>query len=333
MKELISKLNAAPSGPGQEDRIREMIQELVTPYVTEVSTDVLGNLIAVKKPKTAGDGKTIMLVTHMDEPGVVVVDKDEQGWLRVEPLGNLKASDMIGARVVFGRTGIKGVIGVESHVEDKDIAFRHLFVDVGCAAEHKVQGVAIGDVATWSGPFEDLDDDIIVGHALDARAACAVLIEALKAAKSTHTIIAVFTAQHQVGSRGAKVAAYRIKPDLAIAVDVTPAGDTPKAEHISVELGKGPAIKALDGNVVVAPTLVRKIAAIAEKHGIAYQIEVAPKAKSEAGTTLISGEGVPTCGVSIGARYIGTPSCMVSLSDVTNTLTLIVGALTDGAIL
>ena len=324
MKELIRQLTI-PSGPsGYEAPVKEVIHTLVQPHVDEVYDDALGNLYAVKQGASGPAAKTILLAAHMDEPALSVIDIDDQGFLRVAPLGPLRASTLVGARVVFARTGRRGIVGAEHGVAQKDLEFSHLFVDIGAASlDDAREHVRIGDAATFAYGFDEVGADLIVGHALDNRVGCAVLVEALKRTHSGYTIVAVFSAQQEVGSRGARVAGQRIHPDAALVLDVSPVGDTPKSERLALTLGGGPGIKALDATMVVAPKVRDIIVDAARLADVPYQIEVSPRTASDAGALFLSREGIPTGGIVVPARYVGTPSQMVHLRDVEQTVTLL----------
>jgi len=324
MKELIRQLTIPSGPPGYETPVREVIHTLVQPHADDVYDDALGNLYAVKQGAAGPSARTILLAAHMDEPALSVIDIDDKGFLRVAPLGPLRASTLVGARVVFAKTGRRGIVGAEHGVAQKDLDFSHLFVDIGAATlDDAGQYARIGDAAAFSYGFDEIGADLIVGHALDNRVGCAVLVEALRRAHSAYTIVAVFSAQQEVGSRGARVAGHRIHPDAALVLDVSPVGDTPKSERLALTLGGGPGIKALDATMVVAPKVREMLVAAARIADVPYQIEVSPGTASDAGALFLSREGIPTGGIVVPARYVGTPSQMVHLRDVEQTVALL----------
>lgn len=316
MKELIRGLLAVSGGSGNESAVAAAIKAQVAATADEVYTDTLGNLFAVKRPRTNDNGQTVMLIAPMDEPSLVITDIGENGYLRCEPLGALAANALVGARVRIGRTGRLGVVGAPTKVKAGDLEFHHLFIDIGVAAATTAASyVQIGDTATFAYGMEEIDEHVLVGHALGSRAACAVQIQAFVQASSPATIVAVFSAQAQVGSRGAQVAAYRVRPDMAVAIDVSPTGDTPEADGIAMKLGEGAGIKALDRHMVVAPAIRERLTAAAAKAGAPSQVEVSPRAHSEAGAVFLSRDGVPTGGIAIAMRHAETLSQMVDLRD------------------
>ncbi len=319
------------SGPcGDETQVASVLQDILTPFVDEVFKDALGNLYAVKNPVVQTDGpvETIMLSAHMDEPTVTVIDIDDAGFIRVEAVGKLQPAGLIGARVRFARTGRLGVIGAQAHVELKDIAFRHLFVDV--AAQNKedaMQMVKLGDFATLHNPVDAFSTDVIVGPSLDSKVSCAILVDILQKAQNQKKVIAVFTVQKQAGSRGAHVAGFRGSPDLAVTIDLTKAGDTPNAERPALKMGDGPAIKMLDAGMVVAPSVRDRLVTAAKRADVAYQFEVAQTSSSDTGALFISRGGIRAGGVSVVARYASLMSQMIDTKDVARTIALLTALL------
>ncbi len=329
MKELIKKLTE-PYGPsGREARIRELITAEVKPFVDEIRTDVMGNLIALKKPTThASGGKRLMLAAHMDEIGLIVTHIDEKGFLRFAPVGGVNPLTLIGGRVVFA-DGLRGAIGAEKRESaSEEVRIEKLFIDVGAsdrAAAERV--VAVGDLCGFDRSFWD-GGERLVAKAMDDRVGCAVMIQALRDLGETpHEISFVFTVQEEVGVRGATTSAYSVHPDLAIALDVTLTGDTPESRRLPVCLGKGPAIKVKDHGMLAHVGLKNLLVETAKANGIPYQLEVLDAGTTDAMAIQMSREGVPAGVISIPTRYVHTVSEMVDFADVTNAVRLLVAFL------
>ncbi len=319
MKELIQAFAKIPGPAGSEAEIVKLVRSKVESLVDETYTDVMGNLYAVKKPQTSASTtvKTVLISAHLDEPGVSIVDIDQNGFLRIAPLGSLKAAELIGQRVKFVRTKISGVIAVEGDIVSDKVEFSNLFIDIAVKNKDEAQKlIQIGDAAAFDYEFQEITPRVLLSHALDNRVSCAVAVDLLENINVPYQLVVVFSTQQQVGSRGIQVAGYRINPDLAIVLDATHAGDTPKSKKPSLKMGGGVAIKALDAGMVVAPALRDHLIALAESEHIPYQIEVSPAARSDASTIQVSRQGVPTCGLSVPMRYLDTPSQMVHMDDV-----------------
>lgn len=312
MKELIKLLVETHGPAGSEEAIRETITKLVEPYVDEIQVDALGNLIAIKR---AG-GKKLMLASHMDEIGIMVTHIDKEGFLRFYSVGGLSPFSLIGNRCYFAN-GTVGVFASERLDAPKDLAINKMYIDVGATnREEALRLVNIGDTAAIKREFCDLGQRL-VSKAMDNRIACAILIEALKQVENpVYDVYAVFTAQEEVGLRGARVAAYGINPDLGIALDVTATGDTPKCHPMEVSLGKGPTVKVRDSSVLCTPAVRRHMEEVAKANDIPYQLEVLERGGTDAGAIQMTRSGVPAGVMSIPCRYIHTASEMVDYNDV-----------------
>ena len=185
----------------------------------------------------------------------------------------------------------------------------------------------IGDVAAFDRPFAELGDRL-VAKSMDDRVGVLVAIETLRALKSTlHDVHFVFTTQEEVGVRGATTSAYSIAPDVAIAIDVTPAGDTPNALKMEMALGKGPCIKIKDVAMIADPRVVDWMIRAAEKNRLPYQREVLLVGSTDASAIQVTRAGVPAGCLSIPVRYVHSPSEMVDYSDVQNAVRLLTAIL------
>lgn len=314
--ELLKKLSLCYGPSGREQGITELIKSELNDFADEIYTDNLGNLIAHKK----GTGKKIMFAAHMDEIGVVVTFIDDNGYLRFADVGGLYTKYLHGKRVVFAN-GTEGVVGSEPK-NDKNSLLK-MYIDIGAKTKEEAEkSVNVGDMAVFCGNFTE-QNGIIIGKALDNRAGCFALIEALKQVKSENDLYFVFTVQEEVGLRGARTAAYAINPDVAIAVDVTDTGDTPKCDRVAVKMGAGAAIKVMDYSVICSSEVKNSLLALAEKNGIAHQLEVMTDGGTDAGVIHFARGGVKTGGISIPTRYIHSPSEMIKKSDLIDVISLI----------
>src|SRR5690349_3230765 len=166
--------------------------------------------------------------------------------------------------------------------------------------------------------------DRLVAKSMDDRSSVAALIETLRGLKSTQNdLYFVFTTQEEVGTRGAGPAAYGIDPDIGIAVDVTPTGDTPASMKMVMELGKGPCIKFRDVGMISDPRVVDWMVKTAEKARLPYQREVLLVGSTDAREIQVTRAGVMTGAVSIPVRYVHSSSEMVDLDDLKNTVKLL----------
>ncbi len=336
---LLKRLCEAWGPPGREDSVREIVIDELRNYVDEIHVDSLGNVIAVKRGSRGG--AKLVLAAHMDEVGFVVSHIDDKGFLRVLPVGGLHERNVISQRIAIrtrdGRI-VRGVVGAKPpHVAKPEEArqvpeFRELFVDIGASSREEVEklGVRVGDFAVFDRDLQLLGTKRVTGKALDDRVGLAVMISVVKELEKHEVdLYAVATVQEEVGLKGARVAAYAIDPDAAIALDVTIALDVPGVgEHEYVtRLGRGPAIKVIDGRMgtglIANPKLFNKLIEIAEKHGIPYQVEVAPGGTTDASAINLTKRGVPAVTVSIPTRYLHSSVEVLDLDDVVNAVKLV----------
>jgi len=286
----------------------------------------LGNLIAIVKKK-AKHGRKIILAAHLDEIGFVVSHIDERGFARVQPFGGINALACVGGRVRFA-DGRLGVIGLETRRDDlnKLPALSEMFVDVGAASRADCP-LRVGDAAAPYRPMEDLGERLMA-KSMDDRIGVAVLIETLRALKKTpHEVAFVFSVQEEVGTRGAGVAAYGLDADVGLAVDVTRTGDTPNGPKMEVSLGRGPAIKVRDANLIADPRLRELLVRRAAEAGLPTQLEILEGGSTDAAAMQIARGGLPAGCVSIPTRYIHTPSEVVDLGDVRAAIQLLLALL------
>jgi endoglucanase len=323
MKKLLKQLTETFGPSGYEDEIRKLVQTELEPFADELKVDALGNLIARKKPvKPAKDTKKIMIAAHMDEIGLMVSHVDENGFVRFSPIGSVFGKYVHGGRVRF-LNGVQGVIGYDRFDKVNEApALEKVFIDVG-ATSRKDCPVKIGDVAAFDRPFFEMGNRF-VAKSMDDRVGVLIAIETLRALKTTpHDVYFVFTTQEEVGVRGAATSAYGINPDIGIALDVTPAADTPEAAKMEMALGKGPCIKIKDAGALSDPRLVQWMIRTAEKNKIPYQREVLLFGGTDASAIQRTRSGVPAGCISVATRYVHSPSEMVDASDLQNTVRLL----------
>lgn len=322
MIELIQKLVEAVGPSGYEAAVRDAVRGEIAGWVDEIQVDALGNLIA-RKGARSEDGLRVMLSGHMDEIGVIATHVDDHGFVRFTTIGGVSPATCIGGRVKF-LNGAQGLIYME-RLENPDRlpSLEHLYIDVG-ATNRDDCPVKVGDLAVFVRPFLQMGNRL-VSKAMDDRIAVAVMVEALKELKSSpHELYFVFSTQEEVGLRGATTAAFGIDPELALAVDVTRTGDTPKGLKMEVALGKGPAVKVRDSGMLADPRVVRWMVNTAESAGIPYQLEVLEGGTTDARAMQLTRAGVPAGCLSIPTRYIHSPSEMVDINDVRQSVRLLV---------
>ncbi len=324
MFDLIKRLTDSFGVSGNEEEIRETIINEIKNDIQEISVDTLGNLIAIKP----GKGKKIMVAAHMDEIGVMATYIDEKGFIRFSNVGGVSSFTSVGQKVKF-KNGTIGAVFYEDKLEDmKNLRLSKMYIDIGAKDKNEAEkSVRIGDVAIFVGDTIR-QGDMVFSKAIDDRSGCAVLVKAIKELPQTdNEIYFVFTVQEEIGLRGAKTAAYQLKPDMAIAVDVTATGDTPEAQLMEVKCGAGPAIKIKDRSIICHPEVKKLLEESAKNINIPYQYEVLEFGGSDPGAIHISAGGVPSGAISIPCRYVHSPVEAASLEDMENAVKLLVEAI------
>jgi tetrahedral aminopeptidase len=327
VKKLLQTLTETFGPSGYEDEVRRIVRSEVESLVDEIRVDALGNLITRKRPtKITQDTKKIMIAAHMDEIGVIVSHVDENGFVRFSPIGGVFRRYLLGGRVRF-LNGTPGIIGFDRLENIHDLpAADKVYIDVG-AVDRKNCPVKIGDIAAFDRPYSELGNRL-VAKSMDDRVGVLVAIETVRALKSTpHDLYFVFTTQEEVGVRGATTSAYGVDPDIGIALDVTPSGDTPHALRMEMSLGKGPCIKIQDVGMIADPRVVQWMIRAAEKNKIPYQREVLLIGGTDARAIQLTRAGVPAGCISLPVRYVHSPSEMVDYTDVQNTVKLLTAVL------
>ena len=323
--EAFRTLSAAFGPSGRETAASDAIVHMIDTMVPQAAewehhTDVMNNLLYHR----AGTGKKVLLAAHMDSIGLVVTHIDDKGFARFAPIGGFAVGDLLNRRVHFSN-GTRGVISFEEKTPFKELGLDNLFLDIGAAdlsqAEKRIQ---VGDFAVYDGePFAQ--DDIICGPYLDNRIGCLTLIAAMSQIKQTDCDLYVaFTAQEEVGLRGAQTAAFAIQPDYAIAVDVTDTGDLPECKYpMAVKLGAGPAVKVMDRSVICDLDVKNAMYQAAKDHDIAVQREIMEFGGTDTGVIQRTAGGVKAGAVSIPTRYIHSVNEMAHCRDIQQAAVLI----------
>lgn len=349
LRATLEKLSNEFGPSGHEKAVRALIKTEIEGLVDRVEVDALGNLIAFKAGTGPEPRLKLMVSAHMDEIGFMVLQIEKSGLVRFGRVGGLDGRMLLSKRVVIGDEKVPGIIGLKPHHltsddEDERVPdLNDLAIDLG-AEDDKVAGgkVKVGDYGTFATRFTVLSEDpawpTVRGKAFDDRAGCTALIGLLAALRQTQDserypvdLYAVFTVQEEVGLRGARVAAYRVAPDAAIALEGTVCDDTPKApdEDVSpvTRLGAGPAVTLMDRSLVSHPGMVRLLQDAAAAEGIAIQYKQPALGGTDSGAIHLTRAGVPAVTVAVPCRYIHSPASILNLNDLTNTVKLVAAAL------
>ena len=336
---LLKQICEIAGAPGFEKPIRELIIQEVTPLVDEVSVDNMGNVIALKKGVKNPDGKRVMVAAHMDEIGFIVTHIDDCGFIRFHTLGGFDPKTLTAQRViVHGTQNLIGVMGSKPiHVMNEEERNKmpkttDFFIDMGMSKEEVEKYVKIGDPITRDRELIEMGDCVNC-KSIDNRVAVFILLEALRTLnQAPYDVYATFTVQEEVGLRGANVAAHNINPDLGIALDTTIAYDVPGAaphERIT-ELGKGTAIKIMDGMTICDYRMVDFMKKTADKHNILWQPEILTAGGTDtAGVQRMGKQGAIAGAISIPTRHLHQVIEMAHKRDIDSSIQLLKGCLEE----
>ena len=330
--QLLEQTTQIPGAPGFEYRIRNFIKEQITPYVDEIYTDPMGNLVGLKKGSS--DKKTVV-AAHMDEISFVVTHIDDDGFIKFHTLGGFDPKTLTAQRVIIhGEKDIIGVMGtrpihiMSAEERAKKTKIEDFYIDTGLPAEEVKKHIDLGHPITRERSFIEMGD-MVNSKSLDNRICCYQLIQTLIEMKDmtpSTNLYAVFTVQEEIGLRGATAVASGINPDYVINLDVTLACDVPgSASHERItDLGKGAAIKVLDGMSVCDYRMVQFMKTVAKKNKIDFQLEVLPKGGTDtAGLQRHSNGGCIAGGISMPCRYLHQVIEMASKKDLQDAIDLL----------
>ncbi len=327
MNKQLSYLTSLFGASGSEGDVRQAILNEIREHCDQVNVDALGNIIAFKRGSMEAPF-TLMLTAHMDEVGLMVTHIDGDGYLKFDSVGGIDPRILPGKHVVIGRRKQHGVIGVLApHLakdEEKAPKMEDLYIDIGAInKENAEEYVAVGDMVGFDSDYQEFGEGLVRAKALDDRAGCYVLIELIKKDLPFDAYFA-FTVMEEIGCIGAATAACAVRPQYALVLEGTTAGDihTDKNKTSVCELGKGPVLSFMDGSAIYDRELHRLAVDAAGEVGLPVQFKEAVSGGNESGTIQRTWSGCKVLAISVPCRYIHSPVSVASLVDIENTLRL-----------
>jgi putative aminopeptidase FrvX len=332
--ELLTALLEAPGPSGHEEEPARIWREAASQFA-EVTSDTMGSTFARVR---AGDGApTLALMGHIDEIGIAITNVEESGMLSFTTIGGISPEMLMGQRFELQtRNGPVPAAVSRKRVPPESIRDRpkpelsDLHVDIGAKDREEAERlVRVGDAGVWVGPPRELPNGRLLSKALDNRLGAYIALEsARRVAEARDTqvdVVAIAAVQEEIGLYGARTAAYGVDPQVAIAIDVTPATDVPGGDARRagrIELGMGAMIAR-------GPTLNKHVSELlgeaAEAEGIAHAWEVYSRTTStDADEIHLVRAGIPTGLISIPTRYLHSPNEICALEDIESIVRLIV---------
>ena len=307
---FLRESTASPGLPGFEKPAADLLVKWFGKYSTDVWQDLFYNTYA----RVGGNGPKVFVAAHIDGLGLMVKTIEDDGFLGFMTLGGFDPRVLPGLEVtVHGRDGdYFGVIGAKPpHVlseEDrkKVLTVNELFIDVGFPKAKVDRLISVGDIVSLRAPLKELAGDALAGRALDDRAGIAVMLEAMRVLKKkpcAADVVFAATCREEVGSYGAKNGAYTLKPDLAVAIDVThgfinKTDDPRMVPNDRVSIGMGPALDR---------RLRLKLEQTAKRLKLEYSLDfMAGHTSTDGDEILVSRSGVPVALLELPLRYMHT---------------------------
>lgn len=336
---LLKELSEAIGVSGDEGAVRKIVVNAIKDVVTDLVVDSIGNVTALKKG-TGASPLRVMLAAHTDEVGFMVTGFDSNGLIRFTKVGGIDDRILPGLRVKVGKKHHPGVIlwtPIHKNQEKSTKAVKDLRIDIGVTNKSGAEGkVKRGERIAFDSYFAEIGAATLRGKAFDDRVGCSLLIEVLQGGPYPVDVLAAFTVQEEIGLRGAQVAAQRLCPDVAFALEGTTASDIPDpladpddptVNNPACQLGFGPALTVMDKSMITPPQVLHFLRDAAETAGIPYQLKTALGGGTDAGRIHLANGGIPSGVISVPCRYIHSPTAYLNKHDYAATLALIQAAL------
>jgi len=324
IKDFLKQLISLPGLSAYEAPVRDVIAETWKPLVNELTVSKLGSLHGLRRGTGPEPRPRILLAAHMDAIGLMVTRITPEGFLYFTEVGGIDPRILPAQPVtVHGKQALPGVIAqppdrmLPSSAKSKPVEMSHLFVDTGLLAGEVSRLVRVGDLISFATLPLDLPGELVAGHTMDNRASVAAVTACLQELQnSTHAwdVYAVATVQEEETLGGALTSPFDIRPNIAIAIDVTFAKGPGVNDFRGSSMGKG---VTLGWGPNSHPAVFEGLKAVADRLDLPYEVEIHTRASgTDAMGMQIVAEGIPTMVVSIPLRYMHTPVEVISLKDV-----------------
>ena len=337
MDTFLKELVEAHGAPGYEGEVSDIMARYLK-GVGEISRDRLGSFVCEKK---GGPGPRVMLAGHLDEVGFMVKSVTKEGFVKFLPLGGWWGHVVLGQRLIIKtRKGdVLGVVGSKPPHELRDddrkkvLEIKDMYIDVGAAGDWDVKkqlDIRPGDAIVPDSSFTVMaNPNLLLAKAWDNRIGCALAAETARRLvdqRHPNTLYAVATVQEEVGLRGAQTSAQKIRPDVAFALDVGIAHDTPGTEG-DEKLGGGPLIVIYDASSIPNRRLLDLVLETAAKLKMPLQFESVERGGTDAGRFHVYGQGVPSISLGVPARYIHSHVSIIDRRDFESTVRLLLAVI------
>lgn len=330
---LIKDLCAAFGPSGREEAVAELIKAEIADMCPDPYTDRMGNVLAIMRfgDINASDRRRIMISAHMDEVGFMINEVKSNGYLGFGTVGGISDSVIAGRRVkVLGKKGlIDGVIASKAihhksnDEREKATPKEKLYIDIGARdADEASEHAFVGCFATFDSEFYEFGNELVKGKALDDRMGCAAMIEMMRSLKAdpiseNADVCFCFTVREEIGLSGARAAAYRLRPHVALILETTAIADLPDvaaAERVA-DVGSGVVVSFMDRSTIYPRELIDLAMDISREQEIPAQIKRFVSGGNDAGSIHQTAEGTKVLTLSVPTRYLHSPACVASMKD------------------
>lgn len=334
LTEWMERLTDAFGASGFEEDVIAVLKDWAGNAYT-IDEDAMHNL-RLYPPRTGRD-RIVMLEAHLDEVGFMIQSVHANGTMSFLPLGDWHAQNIPAHRVrIRTRKGlIPGVIATKpphfmaQSERDRLMPISEMVIDVGANSRREaveVYGVSPGDPVVPDAHFDANAQGVMLGKAFDCRVGCACVMEVLarlSGQKTPFSPVGAFSAQEEVGARGAKVNVDVIRPAAAIVFEGTPADDTfQSADMAQGALGRGPQIRCMDRVSICHVGLIGLAERLARENGIPYQLAVRSGGGTDAGVIQTGAGAVPTLILGVPVRYAHSHHGFCRMDDIVNVMRL-----------
>ena len=333
---FLKELTETPGVPGREELVRELIKKRTKGWWNSLYEDPVGNLIGFIPSTTKGKSKSVIIACHLDQIGFYVRTIDSRGFLRIQQAGGFDTRNLFARRVrIMARSGeivgilnptVKPVHIATTEERNKIPAIAEFFIDTGMQVSEVKRKIAPGDPIVIE-QNTSMVGEMICGQSMDNRISPWVGLNAIRKSrgKNKYNIYWLGSAQEEVGLRGATVAGQNIAAEIAIAIDVTLAMDTPgtSSEDTITKLGDGVAIKIMDMASISTKSLIDEFVQLAKRKKIKYQHEILPLGGTDAAALQRFGPGRRIITLSIPCRYVHTAVETVHRKDLDAAVSLL----------
>ena len=327
-KDFLFELLNTGSVSGNETELEKKIYDYMRDKADEVTVDELGNVTAAINTSSTF---RVLLAGHADEIGLMVTAVGSDGTLMVTGIGGIYTTTYPGHKVrIYTKNGViyGAVANSRDIAKNKELEASDLRIDIGAKdREDALKYVELGDTVTFDTDVREMLNGCITGRALDDKVGAYIIMEALAKAREKGASVgcySVATTGEETTGNGAYFTSSRVKPNIAIAVDVTYTSDNcGKSEAVTgdVSVGKGPVIC---NNPSIHKKLNAMLRDCAKKLDMPIQTEAANGRTGTDGDTMHrTGIGVPFALVSIPLRYMHNPDEVASLNDIQDCVDLL----------